>query len=77
LVAAQLETADRQIQHVADYIEEHSMVVSRQVREGNLDIKIDPIIMGAYLSERFPEQDIGKEIPLIYNDENEIVRELN
>lgn len=76
LVSAQLETADRQIQHVADYIEKHSMDVSRQVRGGNLDIKIDPITMEAYMNERFPENEMSKRIPPMYGDENEVVREL-
>lgn len=76
LVAAQLETADRQIQHVADYIEEHTRAVSKEVKEGNLDIKIDPITMEAYMSQKFPNEDIGKRIPLMYGNENEIVRAL-
>jgi gamma-glutamylcyclotransferase (GGCT)/AIG2-like uncharacterized protein YtfP len=61
---------------VADYIEKHSMDVSRQVRGGNLDIKIDPITMEAYMNERFPENEMSKRIPPMYGDENEVVREL-
>jgi hypothetical protein len=75
-VAAQLETADRQIQHVADYIEEQSRVISKEVKEGNFDIKINPITMEAYMIQKFPDEDIGKSIPLMYGDENEIVRTL-
>ena len=76
LSSAQLETADRMIQHVADYIEHESRDLSKQVREGNLDIEIDPISMEAYMSERFPEKAIVKRIPSMHVDENEVVREL-
>jgi putative GTP pyrophosphokinase len=76
LVAAQLETADRQIQHVADYIEKQFIDISKQVKEGKRDIKINPITLEAYMSERFPEKYISKKIPSMYVDENEVVREL-
>ena len=76
LASAQLETADRMIQHVTDYIEHQQRDVSKQVGEGNLGIKIDPITLEAYMNQRFPKENMGKRIPPMYGDENEIVREL-
>jgi ppGpp synthetase/RelA/SpoT-type nucleotidyltranferase len=65
LLAGSLEQADKEFQRLSDDIDRYSTNISEQTKKGRLDIKIDPITIRSYFTEKYPET---KETELIDKD---------
>jgi putative GTP pyrophosphokinase len=55
LLAGLLEYADRGFQRLSDDIERYSNEITQKTKEGNLNMKIDPITIKSYFNERYPD----------------------
>jgi putative GTP pyrophosphokinase len=70
LLAAQLEIADYAFQRLADDVENYRQHVSIKTKEGNLeDVRIDPIAIEGYLSQKFNLREVGKEEEITDKDD--------